>query len=164
VYAKRSHSNLIDTLGRPFRHERITRQLSFDSRFDPHLGRSIVTTPSACSSAEEICFRTPSSSPPRAACACAFRPPLEAGAPNIRPTNSPAVVCLRVSDPGIGIPLEKQKLIFERFSRPMLHQPDYGGTGLWASIIRELASLLGGEIHLGKAPPAMAVCLRSTCR
>src|SRR5438046_10756739 len=36
-------SNLLDMLGRPFRHEADNRQLSFDVQLDAHLGHSIVT-------------------------------------------------------------------------------------------------------------------------
>jgi signal transduction histidine kinase len=34
-------TNLLDTVGRPFRHEADNRQLTFDVAIDPHLGRSI---------------------------------------------------------------------------------------------------------------------------
>ena len=58
-----------------------------------------------------------------------------------------------VSDTGIGIPLDKQQQVFERFIQ--LHQgPDYniGGTGLGLSIVKGLIQLLGGEIFLQSEP------------
>jgi HAMP domain-containing protein/CheY-like chemotaxis protein/signal transduction histidine kinase len=147
-------SNLLETVGRPFRHEAENRQLSFNINFDDNLSRSMVTDSKRL---QQVLKNLLSN---------AFKFTAEGGvrlnvsaavggwsAEHPILNHAPAVIAFEVSDTGIGIPLEKQKLIFEAFQQADAGTSrKYGGTGLGLAISRELASLLGGEIHLRSTP------------
>jgi HAMP domain-containing protein/CheY-like chemotaxis protein/signal transduction histidine kinase len=147
-------ASMLDAVGRPFRHEAENRHLTFEVQTDPHLARSVVTDSKRL---QQVLKNLLSN---------AFKFTEVGG---VRLSVSPAkngwskdhpilgkvasVLAFEVSDTGIGIPHEKQRIIFEAFQQADAGTSrKYGGTGLGLAISRELASLLGGEIQLRSAP------------
>jgi len=147
-------SGLLDAVARPFRHEAETKHLSFEIHTDPQLTRSIVTDSKRLQQVLKNllsnAFKFTEQGGVRLSVSPASRGWTE-DHPLLSKTGS--VVAFEVTDSGIGIPAEKQRIIFEAFQQADAGTSrKYGGTGLGLAISRELAALLGGEIQLRSAP------------
>ena len=147
-------ASLLDMVGRPFRHEAENRRLSFEVHTDPHLTRSLVTDSKRLQQVLKNllsnAFKFTEHGGVQLSVSVA-----EGGWSEDHPIlgSAASVVAFEVSDTGIGIPSEKQRIIFEAFQQADAGTSrKYGGTGLGLAISRELASLLGGEIQLRSAP------------
>jgi HAMP domain-containing protein/signal transduction histidine kinase/DNA-binding response OmpR family regulator len=143
-------THLRETIERNFRHEAEARKLSFTAEFDARLGRAITTDSKrllqVLKNLLSNAFKFTDRGGVRLHVGIAL-----SGWTSEHPTLSqaPSVIEFSVSDTGIGIPSEKQKIIFEAFQQADAGTArKYGGTGLGLAISRELAHLLGGEIRL----------------
>jgi hypothetical protein len=145
--------NLITVIARPFRHEAESRRLGFEVQLDPHLGAITTDSKRLQQVLKNLLSNAFKFTEQGGVKLRVYHP--SAGWSAERPTlnNSRAVVAFEVSDTGIGILPEKQRIIFEAFQQADASTSrKYGGTGLGLAISRELANLLGGEIQLRSTP------------
>jgi HAMP domain-containing protein/CheY-like chemotaxis protein/signal transduction histidine kinase len=143
-------NSVLDAVARPFRHEAETRSLSFDVQLDQTLGRSIVTDPKRLQQVLKNLLSNAFKFTQQGGVWLKVSAATEGWNPD-HPilSHAPMVAAFEVSDSGIGIPADKQKIIFEAFQQADASTSrKYGGTGLGLAISRELSQLLGGEIVL----------------
>ena len=146
-------ASLLDMIGRPFRHEAENRALNFEVFTDPELSRSLITDSKRLQQVLKNLLSNAFKFTEHGAVRLSVKH-AESGWSADHPILSRAasVIAFEVSDTGIGIPQEKQRIIFEAFQQADAGTSrKYGGTGLGLAISRELASLLGGEIQLHSA-------------
>ena len=152
-------ANLLETMARPFRYEAERRQLSFGVQLDPDLGRGIVTDPTRLQQVLKNLLSNAFKFTDRGSVqlkVSAARGGWSPDHPILQKADG--VVAFEVADTGIGIPQDKQKLIFEAFQQADASASrKHGGTGLGLAICRELSNLLGGELQLRSKPNAGSV-------
>jgi CheY-like chemotaxis protein/signal transduction histidine kinase/HAMP domain-containing protein len=147
-------ASLLEMIARPFRHEAEHRRLAFEIETDPKLMRSIITDSKRLQQVLKNllsnAFKFTEHGSVRLSVSITAsgwsdgHPVLDRAA---------SVITFEVTDTGIGIPTEKQRIIFEAFQQADAGTSrKYGGTGLGLAISRELANLLGGEIQLRSIP------------
>jgi len=147
-------SNLLEMIARPFRHEAENRHLSFELELLPTLERTITTDSKRLQQVLKNLLSNAFKFTAEGSVKLTVSPAVSGWNPD-HPVlrRAASVVAFEVSDTGIGIPPEKQRIIFEAFQQADAGTSrKYGGTGLGLAISRELANLLGGEIQLRSTP------------
>jgi CheY-like chemotaxis protein/HAMP domain-containing protein len=147
-------STLLAAMERMFRHEAENRHVAFEVGADSGLGKTMVTDQKrlmqVLKNLLSNAFKFTAQGSVR------LRVSMASGGwsrDHVVLRDEGSAVAFEVTDTGIGIPVEKQKLIFEAFQQADASTSrKYGGTGLGLAISRELATLLGGEIQLRSTP------------
>jgi len=147
-------AHLKQHMERTFRQLASDKGLDFNVKFDPKLPQKILTDEKRLQQivlnllSNAFKFTSKGSVTLGVRCADSGWSPTH---PVLR--NADRAIEIAVTDTGIGIPQDKQKLIFEAFQQADgTTSRKYGGTGLGLSISREIARLLGGELQVRSTP------------
>ena len=143
-------ADLRDQMDRTFRHMAVDKGLEFNIELAPNLPRSLYTDPKRLQQVLKNLLSNAFKFSERGRVDLRVSLVTSGWSPDHRILNRPhSAVAFSVSDTGIGIPADKQKIIFEAFQQADgTTSRKYGGTGLGLAISREIASLLGGELRL----------------
>jgi signal transduction histidine kinase/DNA-binding response OmpR family regulator len=139
---------------RTFRHVAETKGLAFEIRMDPRLPKAIATDAKRLQQILRNLLSNAFKFTHKGEVNLVIRPASAGwGADNDDLNRANDVIEFSVTDTGIGIPTDKQQIIFEAFQQADgSTSRKYGGTGLGLAISRELSRLLRGEIRLVSAP------------
>jgi HAMP domain-containing protein/signal transduction histidine kinase/CheY-like chemotaxis protein len=145
--------DLHDYVDRTFRHVAESKKLDFVIEGAPDLPRSIHTDAKRLQQILKNLLSNAFKFTERGRVAMDIRRVASGwSAENETLNEAETVVALTVTDTGIGIPGEKQQIIFEAFQQADgSTSRTYGGTGLGLAISREIAGMLGGDIRLSSA-------------
>jgi HAMP domain-containing protein/signal transduction histidine kinase/DNA-binding response OmpR family regulator len=144
---------LQDYVDRTFRHVAENKGVDFKIELDENLPRHMLTDSQRLEQVIRNLLSNAFKFTERGSVTLSIAQVTEGWSPDREALNQArSVVAISVADTGIGIPPDKQQIIFEAFQQADgSTSRKYGGTGLGLAISREIARLLGGEIRLASA-------------
>jgi signal transduction histidine kinase/CheY-like chemotaxis protein/HAMP domain-containing protein len=139
---------------RTFRHVAEAQRLEFAIEIDPRLPRDVQTDPKRLQQVLKNLLSNAFKFTERGSVILRIGPADSGWSADVDTlAHARSVLAISVTDTGVGIPAEKQKIIFEAFQQADgSTSRKYGGTGLGLAISRELTRLLGGELVLTSSP------------
>ncbi|HEY7697475.1 MAG TPA: ATP-binding protein, partial [Vicinamibacteria bacterium] len=142
--------DLVDYVDRSFRHVAESRRLIFDLEVAPGTPRSLQTDAKRLQQILKNLLSNAFKFTERGRVSLRVAAAAEGWSPgNEALDRARSVIALSVEDTGVGIPPEKQQIVFEAFQQADgSTSRKYGGTGLGLAISREIARVLGGELKL----------------
>ena len=148
-------THLRENLVRGFRHEAERRQLDFSVEVDPALGNSLSTDPKRLQQILKNLLSNAFKFTEQGSVRLRVFPAKRGWHPDHDVLSQvPMVVAFEVTDTGIGISPEKQKIVFEAFQQADAGTSrKYGGTGLGLAISKLLAELMGGTMWAESGGP-----------
>jgi len=146
--------DLVDYVERTFRHVAEIKAFDFEIEIGPGIPRSIFTDSKRLQQVIKNLLSNAFKFTERGRVSLRVDVAAAGWGPETETLNrARSVIAFSVTDTGIGIPAEKQQIIFEAFQQADgSTSRKYGGTGLGLAISREIARILGGEIRLTSAP------------
>jgi HAMP domain-containing protein/signal transduction histidine kinase/CheY-like chemotaxis protein len=139
---------------RTFRHVAEAKNVSFSIQLDRRVPKSLFTDSKRLQQIIKNLLSNAFKFTHQGEVTLAIQPASAGWSPDNEDLNHAAeVLAFSVSDTGIGIPLDKQQIVFEAFQQADgSTSRKYGGTGLGLAITRELSRLLHGEMRLVSRP------------
>jgi CheY-like chemotaxis protein/HAMP domain-containing protein len=148
-------SDLTEFVERTFKHVAESRSLDFKIEVDPALPKTVQTDTKRLQQVLKNLLANAFKFTEKGTVTLRMRAAASGWSPDQGVLNrARSVVAFEVVDTGIGIPGDKQQIIFEAFQQAMGGTSrKYGGTGLGLAISREISRLLGGELKLERSVP-----------
>jgi signal transduction histidine kinase/DNA-binding response OmpR family regulator/HAMP domain-containing protein len=143
-------SNIRNQIDRTFRHVADSRQLNFDITLSPELSDTMYTDEKRLQQVMKNLLSNSFKFTEKGGVTVRIEP-VDSGWSADHPIldRTESVVGFYITDTGIGVPVDKQRSIFEAFQQADAGTSrKFGGTGLGLSISREIARLLDGELRM----------------